>query len=125
MSGKQNPGEIWDADTMIRNAKALQRVVKELEKNKPKPSLSNGWGKWNRGTQDRLLFMGRLLAVPNLLSLATEIALKAWLCWERQKAPERTHDLLELFPEPGTEHARDAGSKDAESESTLGVGRTH
>ena len=97
MAGKQNHGKSWDADSMIRNAKALQRVVKELEKNKSKPSPSDGWGKWDRGTEDQLLFMGRLLAVPNLLSLATEIALKAWQCRERQKAPERTHDLLKLF----------------------------
>lgn len=97
MSGEQNPGEIWETDSviMIRNAKALQRVVKELEKNKSKPS--DGWGKWDRGTEDQSLFLGRLLAVPNLLSLATEIALKAWLCSERQTAPERTHNLLKLF----------------------------
>ena len=97
MAGKQNHREIWETDSMImiRNAKALQRVVKELEKNKSKPS--NEWGKWDRGTEDQLLFLGRLLAVPNLLSLATEIALKAWQCWERKKAPERTHNLLELF----------------------------
>ena len=94
MSGEQNPGEIWDADSMIENAKALQRVVKELEKNKSFPSDERG--NRDRGTQDRLLFMGKLLAVPNLLSLATEIVLKAWLCWE-QKAPERTHNLLKLF----------------------------
>ena len=94
MSGEQNPGAIWDVDSMIENAKALQRVVKELEKNKSFPSDERG--NRDRGTQDRLLFMGKLLAVPNLLSLATEIALKAWLCWE-QKAPERTHDLLKLF----------------------------
>ena len=85
MAGKQNHGINWNADTMIENAKALQRVVKELEKNRPVPSL-----------QDKLLFLGTGLAVPNLLSLATEIALKAWLCWE-QKGPERTHDLLKLF----------------------------
>ena len=38
MSGEQNPGEIWETDSMImiRNAKALQRVVKELEKKKSK-----------------------------------------------------------------------------------------
>ena len=41
--------------------------------------------------------MGRLLAVPYLLSLATETALKAWQCRELQKAPERTHNLLDLF----------------------------
>ena len=97
MSGEQNHKKIWNADSMIENAKALQRVVKELEKNKPKPSPSDGWGKWDRGTEDQLLFLGRLLTAPNLLSLATEIALKAWQCRERQTAPERTHDLLKLF----------------------------
>ena len=96
MSGKQNHEESWDPDVMIRNAKSLQRVVEELENNKPESSPLDRWNNRDRGTQDRLLFMGRLLAVPNLLSLATEIALKAWLCWE-QKAPERTHDLLKLF----------------------------
>ena len=95
MAGKQNHGINWNADSMIKNAKALQRVVKELEKNRPKPS--DMWGKWNRGTEDELLFRGTFLAVPNLLSLATEIALKAWQCRERQKAPERTHNLLKLF----------------------------
>ena len=97
MAGEQNPGEIWETDSMmmIRNAKALQRVVKELEKNKSDPS--DEWGKWDRGTEDRLLFMGKHLAVPNLLSLATEIALKAWQCREQLKAPERTHNLLKLF----------------------------
>ena len=97
MAGKQNPGKRWNADSMIKNAKALQRVVKELEKNKPKPSPSDGWGKWDRGTENELLFRGKFLAVPNLLSLATEIALKAWQCREQLKAPERTHDLLKLF----------------------------
>ena len=82
---------------MIKNAKALQRVVKELEKNRPKSFPLNEWGKWNRGTEDQLLFRGKFLAIPNLLSLATELALKAWLCREQQKAPERTHDLLDLF----------------------------
>ena len=43
MAGKQNHGKSWNADAMIKNAKALQRVVKELKKNKPKPSLSDGW----------------------------------------------------------------------------------
>lgn len=90
MSGEQNHGESWDADVMIENAKSLQRVVKELEKNI-----------FESCPQDQLLFMGKHLAVPNLLSLATEIALKAWQCRERQKAPERTHDLLKLFQSLG------------------------
>ena len=86
MPGEQNPGKSWNADSMIKNAKALQRVVKELRKIGSEPC-----------PQDQLLFQGRFLAIPNLLSLATEIALKAWQCRERQKAPERTHDLLDLF----------------------------
>ena len=86
MAGKQNHRINWNADSMIENAKALQRVVKELEKNRPVPSL-----------QDKLLFLGTGLAVPNLLSLAIEIALKAWQCRERQEVSERTHDLLKLF----------------------------
>ena len=97
MPGKQNHGKIWNADSMIENAKALQSVVKELEKDKSKPSLSDRWDNRNRGTQDQLLFLGKFLAVPNLLSLATEIALKAWQCRERQKAPDHIHNLLELF----------------------------
>ncbi len=48
---EQNHRISWDADSMIRNAKALQRVVKELEKNRPKPS---DWrGKWTRGVDRR------------------------------------------------------------------------
>ena len=43
------------------------------------------------------IFPGTTLAEAILLPLATEIALKAWLCLERKKAPSRTHDLLELF----------------------------
>ena len=97
MPGKQNRGKSWAADLMIRNAKALQRVVKELEKNRSKLFPLDEWSKWNRDTEAKLLFEGTFLAIPNLLSLATEIALKAWLCRERQKDPERTHDLLKLF----------------------------
>ena len=92
---EQNHKVNWNADVMIEHAKALQHVVKELEKNRPKPS--DVWGKSNKGTEGRLLLKGTFLAVPNLLSLATEIALKAWQCQERQKAPEHTHDLLDLF----------------------------
>lgn len=32
-----------------------------------------------------------------LLSLAIEIALKAWQCRDRKDAPDRTHNLLDLF----------------------------
>ena len=37
-------------------------------------------------------------AAPVLLALATELALKAWQCRERNgKAPDKTHDLAKLF----------------------------
>ncbi|MCY3877398.1 MAG: hypothetical protein OXF88_24300 [Rhodobacteraceae bacterium] len=37
------------------------------------------------------------MAVPILLSLATEIGLKAWQCKERAGLPDQTHDFLKLF----------------------------
>ena len=86
MSDKNNDRTSWDADLMIENAKSLQRVAKELEKNRHEAGQSDNW-----------LFRGMFLASPILLSLATEIAVKAWQCSEREKAPDRTHDLLRLF----------------------------
>ena len=71
---------------MIENAKSLQRVAKTIYENGHEAAQSDIW-----------LFKGMILAGPILLSLANEIALKAWLCLERKKAPPRTHDLLELF----------------------------
>ena len=62
---------------MINSARSLQRVANELEKNGPEPELS-----------DEQLFEGIFLAGPILLSLATEIALKAWQCSERQEPPD-------------------------------------
>lgn len=88
MSENKNEVESWDADSMIWNAKSLQRVAKELER---KGSESP--------QQDSFLFCGISLASPILLSLATEIALKAWQCRERKGKPEKTHDLLKLFNE--------------------------
>ena len=50
------------------------------------------------------------MAGPILLSLATELALKALLCLERKKAPPRIHDLLKLFEqlEPDTQEMLEA-----------------
>ena len=82
---------LWDLEiafpgTMIREAESLQRVAKKLERNGSESSQS-----------DSVLFKGKFLAVPILLSLATEIALKAWQVRERKKNPDWTHDLLKLF----------------------------
>ena len=72
MPENKNGAENWDTDSMIWNAKSLQRVANELERNTSE-SLQ----------QDPFLFSGISLASPILLSLVTEIALKAWQCRER------------------------------------------
>ena len=86
MSNKKNRQVHWDPHWVIEDAKALQRVAKEL---------------YSEGSQsvesDPLLSQGKFLAEPILLSLAIEIALKAWQRRERQGAPDRGHDLLRLF----------------------------
>ena len=88
MTDKINRDVSWYIYSMIENAKSLQRVAKELDKNISEDTEAN-----------TVLFLGKLLAAPILLSLATEIALKAWWCREQKKAPGRIHDLLELFNE--------------------------
>lgn len=77
---------------MMEHARALLRAAQEMGRDSPSPA------------SDLDLFSGRLIAVPVLLSLATEVALKAWLCREG-KAPVRSHDLFRLFCglEPGTQ----------------------
>ena len=69
---------------MIRYAKSLQDVAKHLESDMKPQS-------------DSYLFGGKFMAVPILMSLATEIALKALKCQECKEPPKRTHDLLKLF----------------------------
>ena len=86
MSDNKNRDVSWNIYSMIENTRSLQRVAKELDKN-----LSES------AKVDTVLFSGILFAAPILLSLATEIALKAWWCRERKKAPGRIHDLLKLF----------------------------
>ena len=70
---------------MILNARSLQRVAKDLGRHMDDPH------------SDPLLFEGKFVAIPVLLTLATEIALKAWQCRERKAKPDRSHDLLKLF----------------------------
>ena len=86
---KKNEPDLVDesaSTSMIWNAKSLQRAVKELQKNEPECPES-----------DLHPLSGKILACPVLLSLATEIALKAWQCRERKGTPVRSHDLLKLF----------------------------
>lgn len=81
----ENGGESWTTDAMILTAKSLQHLVKELGQLQGLPQSGS------------LLFEGKFVAVPVLLTLATEIALKALQCQERQAKPDRCHDLLKLF----------------------------
>ena len=99
LSDKHTDRAIVNADSMIEHAKSLQCVAKELE--------NNGH---EAGHPDYLRVQGVFLAVPVLLSLATEIALKAWWYQDRNKAPTHTHDLLKLFEElkPGTQDMLEA-----------------
>lgn len=76
----------WDTDGMIRHAKALQEVAKHVA-----PRQDDDLDP----RED--LFLGKLLAQPVLLALATEIALKALRCRERKGPPDYGHDLVELF----------------------------
>lgn len=74
-----------DPDRMIETAKGLQRVANELDGNETSPK------------SDSLLFSGEFIAIPVLMALAMEIALKAWQCRERNGKPDKSHDLLKLF----------------------------
>jgi len=71
---------------MMSRARDLRRVAEHLQDLSfaPKP-------------KDLRLQVGSIGTVPILLSLATEIALKAWQCRERNGPPDQTHDLLKLF----------------------------
>lgn len=71
---------------MLWNARALQCAAQAVEE-----------ASCHRPT-DELLLSASVLAVPVLLALATEIALKASLSPEQRAAREfRTHDLVTLF----------------------------
>lgn len=82
---------------MMEHARALLRAAREIGRDSPSPA------------SDLDLFSGRLIAVPVLLSLATEVALKAWL-YREGKAPARSHDLFCLFCglEPATQKRLEA-----------------
>ena len=80
---------VWRPDMMMIRATELGRLAEHLEAEQ----------------RDGSRFGGTFVAVPILLSLATEISLKAWQCKERNGPPDKTHDLLELFDSLG-ENAR-------------------
>lgn len=76
----------WPPDWIMQEAMSLQGLAERLENDRENhPSVG-------RPTT----------AAPVLLALATELALKAWQCRERNgEAPDKTHDLAELFDHLG------------------------
>ena len=88
-----------DPDFMMDHGRALLRVAQEMDRGNPSPASD----------RDFFSSYGHAIAMPVLLSLATEIALKAWRCREG-KAPIRSHDLFRLFCglEPATQKRLEA-----------------
>ncbi len=76
----------WDPDHMMLNAKSLKCVASGLDEKLPEARNA-----------DPVLFRGMFLAAPILWTLATEIALKAFQCRERESEPDHIHDLLALY----------------------------
>ena len=86
---------------IISNAKSLQCVAKELDKELY--GTSEGFGRaLGIDEYDRHLYLGRCIAGPVLFGLAAELALKALRCQEARKYdPPHIHDLVDLFEELG------------------------
>lgn len=89
MAGKKKKQKALSTDIMIEEARAFQYVVRKLEKiSEPEDSAVE-------------LIWASAAVNPILLSLATEIALKAWLYRENNGYLDHklssSHDLLELF----------------------------
>lgn len=98
MSSHKKAGKYVDVYTMMDYAESLLLVARELQQKNTEPK------------RDTRLFEGVFLSVPILLTLATEIALKAWQFRELEEVNTRTHDLLKLFQslKPSTQNMLEA-----------------
>ena len=84
MGHPTHPKKLVNPDGAIENAKALLHVANHLDAD------------LDTKRTEALLFHGLILAIPTLLGLATELALKGLLMREVGAAPQ-SHDLIELF----------------------------
>lgn len=76
--------QVFSPFHMIDHALSLQQVANHLNEDMDtKP--------------DSTLFNGMFLAVPVLMTLAVEIALKALKCQEDKEKPNQVHNLVNLF----------------------------
>ena len=86
IAGRERGGEGRGlAIVMMGQAQSLQRVTEMLQPDVESDSPGSA------------LYRGKIVAVPILLGLATEIALKAWQCETRNGPYDRSHDLVGLF----------------------------
>ncbi len=77
----------FDTDSMMECARSLQVVCEDLNKSKSEKMKT-----------DTNLFLGTIQTVLIIMSLAIEIALKAWLIREQEKnSYPHTHNLVKLF----------------------------
>ena len=86
MAGRRKRGEGRGyAIVMMGEAQSLQRFAEMLQRDVESDRADNA------------LSRGKFVAVPILMGLATEIALKAWQCATREGPHDFSHDLLGLF----------------------------
>ena len=78
MSDNENQDIKWKSEYMMDNARSLQRVAQSLDQNMSEAVFKIGSAGCSRENFWRC---------PILLSLVAEIALKALLCWKKNKAP--------------------------------------
>ena len=94
MAHERHRKKLVNPDGAIGNAKALLQVANHLDAD------------LDIERTEALLFHGLILAIPTLLGLATELALKGLLMRE-VGAPPQSHDLIELFDQlPGRTRRR-------------------
>jgi hypothetical protein len=84
---KKKKKEGYNHSFAISHAKSLQCLARELRET----SL------FNESKSDADLFQGKVVGIPILFGLATEVALKALLYQETNEVPPYIHDLLKLF----------------------------
>ena len=85
MNEDNDAGIWWDSGRIMETAVSMQHAANKLDRDGDSPKT------------DMLGFQAAFCVVPVLLTLGTEIALKALYCQERRGEPPRGHNLVTLF----------------------------
>ena len=88
---RQSPSEMYHRLSM--NRCTMMKLTGHAERHDSNARFSS----YRQHTLRRKVARQGTGSSPILLSLAIEIALKAWWCREHKETPVRIHDLLELF----------------------------